>query len=450
MTEHNTPSERVAAQYEDFPYPSRDPQEERTRLLSPPLDMLGRLNHYGFRGRAVFDAGFSALVAGGGTGDAAIYLADQLAPFGGTVTYIDPSRASREIAQARATVRGLSNISFMTAELETLPDRSLEAFDYINCTGVLHHLADPLKGLQALAAVLKPHGAMAIMVYGHYGRMPNEHLRQAFAPLTAEMTQPDAVSLVQDFLAHLPSSSYFAKVSGGAGFVEALRQDRAEVADLLVHPREVSYDVGGLYELVEAAGLTLSSFSGFLADGGAVKASYMPQTYISNARLLRKLTGLPVKDQQAFCEKFSSAMTLHSCYVTKDAVPEISVEDSDLYPYLFVPLPDSVMVELQEFGVRPVLLHDGAGTQIDLTPGPDFVNLLRLFDGKHSFGDLVRRLRDDILIPQPVGDMTQIARQTVQAVYDLFHRFDWMLASATPSCEFRHPNRVLAARLPDP
>lgn len=450
MTEHNTLSERVVTHYEDFPYPSRDPQEEQTRLLSPPLDMLGRLNHYGFRGHAAFDAGFSALVAGGGTGDAAIYLAHQLAPVGGRVTYIDPSRAARKIAEARAAVRGLSNIRFMTGELETLPDRSSEPFDYINCTGVLHHLADPLKGLRDLSAVLKPQGAMAIMVYGLYGRMPNEHLRQAFAPLISDMAQPDAVSFVQDLLAHLPSGSYFAQVGGGAGFVEALRRDRAEIADLLVHPREVSYDVIGLYELIESAGLTLSSFSGFLAEGGAVKASYMPQTYLSNPRLLRKLTGLPLRDQQAFCEKFSSAMTLHSCYVTRDIVPEISVEDAGLYPYFFVPLPDAVMMELHEAGVRPVLIHDGEGTQIDLTPGPDFVRLLRLFDGKHSFGDLVRRLRNEILTPRPIGDMDRIASQTVQSVYDLFHRFDWMLASAAPSCGFRHPGRTLALRLPAP
>ena len=127
---------------------------------------------------------------------------------------------------------------------------------------------------------------------------------------------------------------------------------------------------------------------------------------------------------------------------------EISVADTDLYPYFFVPLPDAVMTQLQELGVRPVQFHDGAGTQIDLTPGPDFVRLLRLFDGKHCFGDLVKRLRDEILIPQPVGDMDRIARQTVQAVYDLFHRFDWMLASAAPSCGFTHPGRTLAIRLP--
>ena len=42
--------------------------------------------------------------------------------------------------------------------------------DLIVCTGVLHHLADPDAGLRALRSVLKPDGAMYLMVYASYGR----------------------------------------------------------------------------------------------------------------------------------------------------------------------------------------------------------------------------------------------------------------------------------------
>ena len=44
------------------------------------------------------------------------------------------------------------------------------SFDLIVCTGVLHHLADPDAGLRALRSVLKPEGAMYLMVYAPYGR----------------------------------------------------------------------------------------------------------------------------------------------------------------------------------------------------------------------------------------------------------------------------------------
>jgi 2-polyprenyl-3-methyl-5-hydroxy-6-metoxy-1,4-benzoquinol methylase len=38
------------------------------------------------------------------------------------------------------------------------------------CTGVLHHLPDPDKGLRALHDVLMPESAMHLMVYASYSR----------------------------------------------------------------------------------------------------------------------------------------------------------------------------------------------------------------------------------------------------------------------------------------
>ena len=43
-------------------------------------------------------------------------------------------------------------------------------FDYIETSGVLHHLPDPVSGLTSLSKVLKPNGCIGIMVYGLYGR----------------------------------------------------------------------------------------------------------------------------------------------------------------------------------------------------------------------------------------------------------------------------------------
>ena len=39
------------------------------------------------------------------------------------------------------------------------------SFNKIVCTGVIHHLPDPEIGLRALRSVLKPEGAVHIMVY---------------------------------------------------------------------------------------------------------------------------------------------------------------------------------------------------------------------------------------------------------------------------------------------
>ena len=54
-----------------------------------------------------------ALVAGGGTGDATIFLAEQLRGTNAEVVHLDMSQASIALAQARAQIRGLDNITWV-------------------------------------------------------------------------------------------------------------------------------------------------------------------------------------------------------------------------------------------------------------------------------------------------------------------------------------------------
>src|SRR3546814_13977239 len=89
---------------------------------------------------------FRGLVAGGGTGDAAVMLAQHLANAGATdaeVVYLDMSSASRRIAEARAGERRLTGMRFVTGTIEAVGDVAPGPYDYIDCCGVLHHLASP-------------------------------------------------------------------------------------------------------------------------------------------------------------------------------------------------------------------------------------------------------------------------------------------------------------------
>ena len=111
--QHGTPSNyapNVRAQYEEFPFPLRDPRDEARGLIVTEQDSLGKINHFCFGGRQGFGGGFRVLVAGGGTGDHTIFLAEQLRDHDASVTYIDFSRASFDVARERARVRNLDNI----------------------------------------------------------------------------------------------------------------------------------------------------------------------------------------------------------------------------------------------------------------------------------------------------------------------------------------------------
>lgn len=82
----------VRAQYEAYPYPARDPADEAHRLITGSPSHILEIEHFVLRGGRAGD--LRALVAGGGTGDGAIMLVQQLADRGtGSVTYLDMSSA---------------------------------------------------------------------------------------------------------------------------------------------------------------------------------------------------------------------------------------------------------------------------------------------------------------------------------------------------------------------
>src|ERR1700760_3355298 len=96
--------QHLAAQYEAYPYPARDPREEARRLIVGSPGHLREIDHWVFAANRPRSQPLRGLIAGGGTGDAAIMLAQQLATSGrpGTVTWLDRSEAALKIARARA------------------------------------------------------------------------------------------------------------------------------------------------------------------------------------------------------------------------------------------------------------------------------------------------------------------------------------------------------------
>ena len=57
---------KVREQYEELPYPVRNPLDEIKCLRTVYYDCLDRINHYGYSGKKDFSLGTRVLVAGGG------------------------------------------------------------------------------------------------------------------------------------------------------------------------------------------------------------------------------------------------------------------------------------------------------------------------------------------------------------------------------------------------
>src|ERR1700744_2871627 len=203
--------ERLAEQYEAYPYPRRDPRDEAKRLIVGSPGHLRGIVFWVFGPQRPASRPLNALIAGGGTGDATIMLAQQMAREGrpGSVTWLDRSAASLKIAQARAAVRGLTNIVWEQRSLLDLPGSGLGPFDYIDCCGVLHHLPDPAEGLRALVSVLAPGGGMGLMVSAPHGRAGVYRMQDAIRRLAPPEEPPSArLELAKRVMRHLPETAW--------------------------------------------------------------------------------------------------------------------------------------------------------------------------------------------------------------------------------------------------
>lgn len=303
----------IRSQYEAYPYPERNPKDEAKRLITGSPSHLDEIRHYLFAGQIDTSKPFKALVAGGGTGDATIMLAQQMADQGldGTVSYLDLSEASRAVAEARAEARGLDNINFHTGRIEDIGELCPGPYDYIDCCGVLHHLPDPEAGLKALSAELAETGGLGLMVYGEYGRTGVYHMQESLRLLVDDENDGERVRFTKRLIRDLPKTNWL-KRNPFVG--DHLEGGDAGIYDLLLHRRDRAYTVPQLFEFIGAGGLGLVSF---IPNG-----IYNPLPLIKDPIVARRMEVLPFAEQAALAELLYGAMTKHVLY----AAPKKSTE----------------------------------------------------------------------------------------------------------------------------
>ncbi|SMX33284.1 class I SAM-dependent methyltransferase [Octadecabacter ascidiaceicola] len=246
----------VQTQYETYPYPERDPSDEAKRLITGSPSDPREIDHYLFGGHRDWSKPLCAMFAGGGTGDGLIQLAQMMKSAGRPyeITYIDLSKASREIAEARATARGLTGITFHTGSL--LDAAEFGPFDYIDCCGVLHHLPDPAAGLAALRTALAPGGGLGFMVYAPLGRSGVYPLQAAFGAVLAGLPPRDRLAQAKKIFERLPEGHPF-KINPHV--VDHNTTD-AGFYDLLLHTQDQAFDVASLLSVFDDTGWQLQSF----------------------------------------------------------------------------------------------------------------------------------------------------------------------------------------------
>ncbi len=190
-------SQDVRSLYEQHPYPR---WQRITRSRSRRLDQY--LPTLASKSPVVRDLPQhpTMLVAGCGTGRELLGAALAWQP--ASITGFDLSRASLAYAQLMAERLQVS-VELCQADLLELGywDRR---FDVIVCTGVLHHLQDPLVGWRNLRRLLRPGGLMFIGLYSDVARrgiaLAQDEVRRAgWAP------SPEGIRAAREHVSNLPA-----------------------------------------------------------------------------------------------------------------------------------------------------------------------------------------------------------------------------------------------------
>ncbi len=333
-----------------------------------------------------------ALVAGGGTGDAVVMLASQLAEAGrpGEVVYLDRSTAAMALARARVAARGLPNVTWLRGSLLDLPGLDLEPFDYVDCCGVLHHLPDPAAGLAALVGVLAPGGGMGLMVYAPHGRT-GVYMAQDALRLLAPASEPLAarLDLARRLLRHLPEGAWLRQ---NRAVTDHLAGGDAGLVDLLLNPRDQAFTIDRFLALLHAAGLRATCLLEPLR--------YDPDAYLPDPRLRARTAALGPVERAALAEALSGTMSTHVAYCVRagetataaaadwlaaDAVPVAREGTGEALAALV--RPDGVLPFTGEALTAPVPLPT-------LAPA-----ILRLVDGRRNVAEIAA-----VLAGRGVGD----------------------------------------------
>ena len=268
------------------------------------------------------------LVPGGGT-KGGYFMSEQLNHTQNSeIVYIDFSMTSMSIAQLKIKIRKTSNVVWVISWLEAIPLHGIGIFDYIFCTGVLHHLKDPQTGLRIIKNVQPTKGGGgAIMVYGKYGRAgiyQIQHLLRTTNEKEATMTEQ--ILNAKKILDSLPNNHWFAHRNSS----DIQSMGDIGIYDLLLHKRDVAYSIKDLYEWVEKSSYYVIDFS--LAE---LRIKLSSRLQFRDKALYQSIIKIRLFYQQWITELIHGNVEKQEIYVSglKDAKASMKSSDHLVYSY---------------------------------------------------------------------------------------------------------------------
>jgi SAM-dependent methyltransferase len=309
-------------------------------------------------------ADLDILIAGCGTNQAAVFAFNNPRA---KVVAIDVSEPSLNHHQFLKDKYGMVNLELHLLPIEKAPELNSE-FDLIVSTGVLHHLNDPQKGIDALSQCLRREGVMALMLYAKYGRIGVEILQSVARDLGLDQNE-QSLKIIRGMMSALspnhPIKSYL-DIAPDLGF-------DAGLVDTFLHGRDRSYSIQDCQNLVQSAGLSFQDLF--------IKSPYYPPAQLDNT-FFNSVAALSEDQQWSVMERINTNNACHFFTACRQDRPIESYRinfDSKAVDY-FVP----------ELRYRCTINHDTLKRyNWSTTLSPLECLLLQQVDGQHSIVDII-------------------------------------------------------------
>jgi SAM-dependent methyltransferase len=366
--------------YERYPYP-------------PPVDSLEKYQrqwqdrqrrradfHLFWPGRP-YKEDQSILIAGCGTSQAAKHA---LRWPQAHVTGIDCSETSVRCTEGLKKKYNLNNLQIHQVAIERVDDLGL-TFDQIVCTGVLHHLADPDAGLNALRSVLKPDGAMHLMVYAPYGRAGIYMLQEFCRRIGVRATDADIRDLIGALSSLPPGHPLQSLLAQAPDF-----RNEAALADALLHPNDRAYSVPQLFDFLKKAGFTFGRWvrqAPYSLHCGVM--AKIPQA--------ARMKQLSRAEQYAAIELFRGTMVRHSLVAYRNdsagGQQQVSFDGETWLGYVPIRMSDTICVQDRLPAGAAAVVINQTHTYRDLFLPIESAEkqLFDAIDGERSIGEIVEK-----------------------------------------------------------
>ena len=232
------------------------------------------------------------------------------------------------LAQLQIQIRAIPNIVWIRSWIEDIPRNGVGSFDYVTCTGVLHHLKQPAKGIRIIKDVqLENYGGAALMVYGKYGRTGIYEIQDLMRIAIDNETEiQKEIFYAKIFLNILPNYHWFYHSNTD----DVSMMGDIGTYDLLLHKRDVAYSISDLYEWTGKSGYQIVDFS--IAEN---RVSLSPELQLSEKAMYDGVKKKSIVRQQWISELLCGKLEKQDIYVSlrEDAKAESVSPDNLVFAH---------------------------------------------------------------------------------------------------------------------